>query len=370
MRRQGHRRRLAVAVTAGSLMLTPLAVPASAVSSAHCTKLDAPAPLRVSGVPTRRSSVTGCTPLTATGGSGKSVTNLNTLVSKTTWAGGKGTTIVKVTYKAGPKPNKCPKGTHLTISGGTVIGGSGAALKVIKVGYTVSARWCVGANSAADSSRVRCTHSTPPRSHRPRRRRNDHINQWRHHHNLANLSAAATTTTTHDHPADPAYDYDDEPADHDHDSSERNRSTACRAVAGRPVRVPGWCRRRRDRGRESRSSTNRRPGAADGERKSRLGRTQALDRHGRDGYFVPHRLGHRDQRLPLPNRRTGIHRTERRVDDRAVQPQHDRGRLLRRSPPNDGHRLNILSTNFHNIGIGCIINNSSGAIFSTQDFGS
>ena len=39
-------------------------------------------------------------------------------------------------------------------------------------------------------------------------------------------------------------------------------------------------------------------------------------------------------------------------------------------PPNDGHRLNILSTNFHNIGIGCIVNNSTTAIFSTQDFGS
>ena len=39
-------------------------------------------------------------------------------------------------------------------------------------------------------------------------------------------------------------------------------------------------------------------------------------------------------------------------------------------PPEDGHRLNILSTKFHNVGIGCIIRKSTGAIFSTQDFGS
>ncbi len=26
--------------------------------------------------------------------------------------------------------------------------------------------------------------------------------------------------------------------------------------------------------------------------------------------------------------------------------------------PNDGHRQNILNTNYHHIGIGCIVNNS------------
>ncbi len=39
-------------------------------------------------------------------------------------------------------------------------------------------------------------------------------------------------------------------------------------------------------------------------------------------------------------------------------------------PPNDGHRLNILSTNYHNIGIGCMVNNSTGAYWWAQDFGS
>ena len=190
MRRRGQRRRLAVAIASGSLMLTPLAAPASAVSSAHCTKLEAPAPVRVAGVPTRRSSVTGCTPLAATGGSGSSVTNLNTLVSKTTWAGGKGTTIVKVTYKAGPKPNKCPKGTHLTISGGTVIGGSGAALKVIKVGYSVSARWCVEREVGRQTRAGLGVHTQRWRGDTDHDGRDDHFNQRGHDHHPANDSSA------------------------------------------------------------------------------------------------------------------------------------------------------------------------------------
>ena len=39
-------------------------------------------------------------------------------------------------------------------------------------------------------------------------------------------------------------------------------------------------------------------------------------------------------------------------------------------PPNDGHRLNILSTNYHNVGIGCIVNNSTHTYWWSQDFGS
>jgi uncharacterized protein YkwD len=39
-------------------------------------------------------------------------------------------------------------------------------------------------------------------------------------------------------------------------------------------------------------------------------------------------------------------------------------------PPNDGHRKNILNTSYHNIGVGCIINNSTHAYWWTQDFGS
>ena len=40
------------------------------------------------------------------------------------------------------------------------------------------------------------------------------------------------------------------------------------------------------------------------------------------------------------------------------------------TPPNDGHRQNILNGNFHQIGIGCVINNATGVYWWTQDFGS
>jgi len=38
--------------------------------------------------------------------------------------------------------------------------------------------------------------------------------------------------------------------------------------------------------------------------------------------------------------------------------------------PNDGHRRNILSTNYHKIGIGCIVNTSTHTYWWSQDFGS
>jgi uncharacterized protein YkwD len=40
------------------------------------------------------------------------------------------------------------------------------------------------------------------------------------------------------------------------------------------------------------------------------------------------------------------------------------------TPPNDGHRQNILNGSFHQIGIGCVINNATGVYWWTQDFGS
>jgi hypothetical protein len=53
------------------------------------------------GVSMSHSNVSRCTPLSAAGGSGTSVTNLKTLVSTTIWAGGKGTTI-EMACKSGP----------------------------------------------------------------------------------------------------------------------------------------------------------------------------------------------------------------------------------------------------------------------------
>jgi hypothetical protein len=77
------------------------------------------------------------------------VTNLKTLISTTTWAGGKGTTIEKVAYKAGPKVSKCPSGTTLIISTAVVTGGSGAAFKVITKGQQGSASVCVNSKTSS-----------------------------------------------------------------------------------------------------------------------------------------------------------------------------------------------------------------------------
>ena len=134
---------VAVTIVSGSLTAVPLAAPASATAVAQCAALSAPAPQAVGGVLTRRAQLGGCTPASATGGSGSSVTNLNTRVNIITWAGGVGTTTTAVTYKAGTGSSNCPGSSHLTIIGGKVTGGSGAARNAIKVGSTVSARWCV-----------------------------------------------------------------------------------------------------------------------------------------------------------------------------------------------------------------------------------
>src|SRR5262249_52456699 len=40
------------------------------------------------------------------------------------------------------------------------------------------------------------------------------------------------------------------------------------------------------------------------------------------------------------------------------------------TPPNDGHRQNILNASFHQIGVGCVVNNATGVYWWTQDLGS
>jgi uncharacterized protein YkwD len=41
--------------------------------------------------------------------------------------------------------------------------------------------------------------------------------------------------------------------------------------------------------------------------------------------------------------------------------------MLAERPPDDGHRVNILSATYHHIGI-CVYRSSSGVIWLTQDF--
>ena len=150
MRRTRSFRLFAVAVAVGSLAAIPLSSPASAATGASCSKLVSPAPVTIKGVSTSKSTVSGCTPLSATGGSGKSVTQIGVKVagkvvtlSTTTWAGGKGTTTATITYATTTSPGKCPGGTTHILSKATITGGSGAALKAIPKGSKGQASVCV-----------------------------------------------------------------------------------------------------------------------------------------------------------------------------------------------------------------------------------
>jgi hypothetical protein len=142
-------RLFAVAIAVGSLTAIPLSSPTTAAAGASCSKLVSPPPVSVKGVSMSNSTVSGCLPTAATGGSGKSATNLKTLISTTTWAGGKGTTIVKVAYKPTSSKGKCPAGTSHILSTGTVTGGTGAAAKVILKGQKVNASVCVNTKTSA-----------------------------------------------------------------------------------------------------------------------------------------------------------------------------------------------------------------------------
>jgi len=142
MRRFVPVRLVAVALAASSLMAIPLAEAASAaVTPVTCTKLVAPAPK--AGLST--GTISGCSNAAATGGGGKQVTIIAKLTATITWNGGKGTTTLKISYKAGPKVNKCAKGSSLIVAVGSVTGGSGAALKAIPKGSKYSESVCYDA---------------------------------------------------------------------------------------------------------------------------------------------------------------------------------------------------------------------------------
>jgi hypothetical protein len=130
-------------VALAAAMLVPVglvASPAGAATGSQCTKSVGVTNLKT-GIAT--DTLSGCTPVSATGGSGKVVVKITAKTTTVVWAAGKGTTVVKQTTKAGPKVNKCPKGTTLLILSGSVVGGSGAALKAMPKGQAVSDSLCL-----------------------------------------------------------------------------------------------------------------------------------------------------------------------------------------------------------------------------------
>jgi len=96
-------------------------------------------------------AVTGCTDPAKTGAMGTLVARWpgsgSTGIWTFAWAGGHGTSIVRVTERAQKKHNTCPKGWLPFVAAGKVIGGTGTAHAVIANGQTVSAHGCGNAKT-------------------------------------------------------------------------------------------------------------------------------------------------------------------------------------------------------------------------------
>ena len=144
-----HRPRLArsvatLAVTTG-LLVSPLvfAGAANAVTrGATCTKMV----VSLTGTGT----LSGCSNLKATAGSGKLVGNLKSKTATITWHH-TGTTTATFTYatvktdERETETHSCAKGTTEILISGVVTGGTGAAGKAIAKGSKVSAELCITA---------------------------------------------------------------------------------------------------------------------------------------------------------------------------------------------------------------------------------
>ena len=361
MRRPISHRRIAALIGGLSLALTPFATsaPASASNAARCAHVVAPAPVVIGGVSQRIATVTGCTALSDKGVSGRSVTILKTHISVTTWAGGLGTTTAKITYVAGPTPNRCPAGTHLTISVGKVVGGSGAALAVIKVGETADAPLCVTAAHAATlepGAAYRFMNSANTTSTVPK-------------------SAAPTTTR----PTTPGPTTTTRPPTTSTTRPPVTTTTTVPTGNSPPAPVPltaglAACPASADSAmvalvNRDRQQTGDIPPLAENanldwaaRKHSIVMATNSVLSH--DGWdteidesnYVVGSPGYTGQNIAWT---TG-----------GYSPDTIESMFFNEVPPDDGHRLNILSSNYHNIGIGCIVNSTTGAYWWSQDFGS
>ena len=300
-----------------------MAAPASAGIGAQCNKYTAPTPYPVGGVTTRVVTLAGCTGLTAGSVSGKSLISLKTHIGVTTWAKGLGTTVVAVDYKPGPTTNNCAAGTRSTITGGTVTGGSGAALGVIKVGSTVSARLCV-----TDTSAVSLEPGTAYRFT-----------------NKAAMESAPPPPSGNSPPA-PV------PLSAGLSACPANATTAMIALVNRDRRVTG-----------NRPPLTENANLDWAARKHSIvmATSSVMSHNGWDteiaaSHYVVGAPGWTGQNIAWM---TG-----------GFSPATIESMFFNEVAPNDGHRQNILNTNFHNIGISCIVNKKTGAYWWTQDFGS
>jgi hypothetical protein len=145
MRHLGPIRFLALGVAVASLAGMALTTSAGAAAPVSCSN-----PKSVTNVKKGTSTITltGCTNPKATGGKGTGVVTFKALNAGSSKVAGKitwnktGTTTFSLSSKAGKTPNKCPKGTVLFLSTGKVLGGTGAALKLIPKGSPYSESVC------------------------------------------------------------------------------------------------------------------------------------------------------------------------------------------------------------------------------------
>ena len=139
-------RALVTVAAAASLLAVPLAAPATAVVTqpGKCTKI---ATKTVGSTTT--ATVSSCTPLAATGGTGTGKFTTTGAPSGTInitlkWASSKGTTKANIKFANQATRGKCAVGaTRIKITG-KVTGGTGAAFKTIKTGQPVTASVCSG----------------------------------------------------------------------------------------------------------------------------------------------------------------------------------------------------------------------------------
>jgi len=139
-------------LAAAASLALPLASPASAVTQpGKCTKVKT----ANGSAGTIKATVSGCTPLSATGGKGsgtfKAGQTSGKLAAKITWANKKGTTTASVTLTPQATRRKCPVGTQRITVSGKVTGGTGAAGRLFKKGQPVSGSVCANAASGAAS---------------------------------------------------------------------------------------------------------------------------------------------------------------------------------------------------------------------------
>jgi len=327
-------------VAGACLTVVPFVGSASAVVTTGCTNRVVRTPAFGSDAFTSIAILSGCTPLSATGGWGVSVTNLATHISKTTWAGHRGTTIARVSAHAVTGPDRCRGGTNPFVINGRITGGSGAALQVLRVGLEVSVRVCVRAHAPATvepgslyrfgaGAHVTTTTGTAPTT-------------------TTSAPAATTTTMPPDGNAPPP-------------AVALPAGLADCPAASRSAMITLVNRDRQQTGGLPALTENTNLDWAARKHSVMMASTSNLTHDGwdteiYDSHYVVGAPGWTGQNIAYM---TG-----------GYSPDTIESMFFNELPPNDGHRLNILSINYHHVGIGCIVNNATHAYWWSQDFGS